>query len=151
LFLLFTGCSTANKIAATTATIGEPNIKIAGESFDVLALDFSKATSLDFQSLRAQVIQEMSRKGMIQVNATKVEPRYLILFDYAVDLGDESPYERRFVAVTYDTKLEHIVHRIRVISKGTSNDVGNIFPPIVKHVYEIFPASNGFQNATIGM
>jgi hypothetical protein len=145
---LLTACAVRG-LQATTTTIGEPEIGVKGATFEVLALDFDKAVSTDFLALRAGVIQELSKKSMIPVNGFKVEPRYLVLFDYAVDIGVQTPYESRFVAVTHDIKLGRIVHRISVTSKGVSSNVAEVFPPIVRHVYSDFPASGGFKTVTI--
>jgi hypothetical protein len=148
-FFLLGGCASGPKISASVATIGEANIAIKGETFEVVALDFQKANSLEFQGLRAQVIRELTAKGMIPVNGVKLEPRYLVLFDYAVDVAVEEPYERRFVAVTYDSVARSIVHKIRVSSSGSTRSVPEIFPAIVRQAYIAFPQSRGFENVSI--
>ena len=146
LAVLFSGC-TSIKITSTAA--GTAGVPLAGTTFDVYPLDFSKSSSLEFHSLRSVAVTELSKKGMRLVDASKEEPTYLVLFDYAVGLGVEAAYERRFVSFTYDPRTKSMVHRSRVISEGSSKQATEIFPAIIRHVYETFPAGQAPRTQTI--
>jgi len=143
LVAMLSGCASSPR--SVTTSIGDNNITTSGKTIEVLALDFNKATSIEYQSLRAVVLQELTDKGMIPVNGAAVEPNYLVLFDYAVDLGTNEPFERRFVAVTFDSKLERIVHRIRLTSEGSTKAPMEIFPQLIKAAYRDYPKSTGIK------
>ena len=140
--LALAGCvtMTGNEVSSSS----EP-FTIQGRKVDVAALDPEKAKSSDFAALKQVALQKLAQKGMIIVDSRKENPDYLILINYAIDMGDDFKYERRLLVNIYDFNSGRKVQSIKSSWLGDGKGSASTFVKMLQKTIERLPVSPGFQ------
>lgn len=131
--VFLSGCAT---LKGTEVSTTEADIKIEGSTVDLFPADFDKYKSSDFFALKSVALKELSSKGMRPVNALQVKPDYLIMLDYASDLGPSFNYERRLLLAMYEyesgIKVQHIKYSWISENKPTAISFKNMVSEAAK-------------------
>jgi hypothetical protein len=145
---LFLLAACASPVATEISTL-EPSFPIQGASVDVVPLDPSKANSPEFMVLRSIALVELGKKGMKPVDSGKVAPSYLVLMNYAVDLGDDISYERRLAIIVYEFKSGKKVQHVNLSWFGRDRISGEVFGKAIAQTVSRLPISTGIKKTTI--
>lgn len=143
--VLITGCATQQQRydAEVLTTIG--NQSMEGKTYGLFPLDQLKVGKIETQVIASEIVKGLTLTGLRLGERTAGLPNYVLMFDYATELGIDAPYEHVFLMIGYDVsngKRQQIYKvRLKIDSREKSPVV--ILSPAIQSITEKFP--NQFQ------
>ena len=101
LITLLMGCAVNEKKYDMQVLTTIPNQSMEGKTYGLFPLDESKARKIETQLIADEVVKGLALTGLRLGELNGSLPNYIILFDYATDLGLNASYEHVFLIIAY--------------------------------------------------
>jgi hypothetical protein len=142
---LIAGCATQQQKydAEVLTTIG--NQSMEGKTYGLFPLDQLKVGKIETQMIASEIVKGLTLTGLRLGELHADLPNYVLLFDYATELGIDAPYEHVFLMIGYAVSdgTQRQIYKVRLKVDSREKNALVILSPAIQSITEKFP--NQFQ------
>ena len=138
---LLTACASRQpKYDAQVLTL-IPNQTLQGKTFGVFPLDETKLSKLETRMFVGEVAKGLTPTGMVVGGQDGSLPDYIVLYDYATEIGIDAPFEHVFLMIAYDVSggSRNQIYKARLKVNSTDNNPVVALSPAIASLTKVFP------------
>lgn len=143
--VLIVGCASNQKKYEAEVLTTIPNQSMIDKTYALYPLDEMKIRRIETQMFVGEVVKGLTETGLRLQELNGQMPSYIIMFDYATEIGLDAPYEHVFLMIAYDVTsgARNQVYKVRLKLDSKEKNPLTALSPAIQSITKKFP--NQFQ------
>lgn len=139
--LLITACTSRQPEYAATVLTLIPNETMQGKTYGVFPLDETKLSKLETKMMVREIAKGLTPSGMVIGVSDNGLPDFILLYDYATEIGIDAPYEHVFLMIAYDVSggSRNQIYKARLSIDSTEINPLVALSPAIASLTKVFP------------
>jgi hypothetical protein len=145
LAIMLLGLSNCTMVTANSVAVSEmPNPPSASATISVYPLDKNKANTVNYGAIARGFESDLTGQGFAVSTPFSTRTKYVVLIDYAIEMGVDQPWDRYITEIVYDTTDNKRVFQDDIESDGPSSDIVRVAALL------FYQGAKDFKRGTVG-